>query len=114
MNTHSLPQSNNSNADAGNFTTPIMNVSGRKRKDTKAVDAPSGAKRSCSRSSRGKITVQGRNTLPQSDNANNKHVVAQPSLASQSSPVNCIPSGSQVQASGLQLAIVRLHPLVAL
>lgn len=57
--THSLPQSSNSNADAGNFTTPAMNVSDRKRKDTKAMDAPSAAKKSRGRPTNRKIPVQG-------------------------------------------------------
>ncbi|KAE9622209.1 hypothetical protein Lalb_Chr01g0022851 [Lupinus albus] len=101
LNTNSLPQSNNSNTGAGNLTTPVVNVSGRKRKDTKPVDAPSAAKKSCGRSSSRKIPAQGQNTLQKSDNANNNQVVALPSSAVQSSPENCIPSGSQVQGSGV-------------
>ncbi|OIW01209.1 hypothetical protein TanjilG_10370 [Lupinus angustifolius] len=101
LNTNSLPQSNNSNTDAGNFMTPIMNISGRKRKDTNAVDTPSAAKRTCGRSSSRKIPVKGQSILQQSDNANSNQVVAQPSSAIQSSPENCTPSCSQVQGSGV-------------
>lgn len=60
LNTPSLPQASNSNAEGGNFSTPTLNVSERKRKDTKAVDAPTAAKRSRGRSSSSrKIVVQG-------------------------------------------------------
>ncbi|TKY65924.1 flocculation protein FLO1 [Spatholobus suberectus] len=99
-NTLSLPQSSNSNAEGGTFSTPTMNVSDRKRKDTKAVDAPSAAKKSRGRSSSRKIVVQGQNALQQSDNAVSNTVVAQPS-AIQSSSENCIPRESQVQGSNV-------------
>lgn len=59
-NIHSLPQSTNTNAETGNFSTPMMNVSDRKRKNIKTVDAPSAAKKSRGRSSSSrKIPVQG-------------------------------------------------------
>lgn len=54
-----LPQSSNSNVEGGNFSTPTLNVCDRKRKDTKAVDAPSAAKKPRGRSSSRKIVVQG-------------------------------------------------------
>ncbi|XP_061343136.1 uncharacterized protein LOC133289255 [Gastrolobium bilobum] len=97
----SLPQSRNSNAEGGNFSTPMMNASDRKRKDTKAVDAPSDAKKSRGRSSSRKIPVQGQNTLQQSVNSVNNAMIVQPSSAIRSSPENCIPSGSQVQGSNV-------------
>lgn len=60
LNIHSLRQSSNTNAGGGNFSTPMMNLSDRKRKDTtKALDAPSVAKKSRGRSSSKKIPVQG-------------------------------------------------------
>jgi hypothetical protein len=59
--TLSVPQSNITNAESGNFSTPMISVSIRKRKDTSAVDAPSIAKRSRGRSSTTsrKIPVKG-------------------------------------------------------
>ncbi|KAF1883850.1 hypothetical protein Lal_00038342 [Lupinus albus] len=101
VNTNSVPQSNNANSDAGNFMTPIMDISGRKRKDTNTVDVPPAAKRTCGRSSSRKIPVKGQSTLQQPDNANNNQVVAQPSSVSQSSSENCTPNCSQVQGSGV-------------
>ncbi|XP_027351307.1 uncharacterized protein LOC113862420 [Abrus precatorius] len=100
LNTQSLPKSSNSNAEGGNFSTPMMNLSDRKRKETKAVDAPSASKKSRGRSSNRKIPVQGQNALQQSDNAVNNTMMAQPS-AIQSSSENCIPRESQVQGSNV-------------
>ncbi|KAH1241954.1 hypothetical protein GmHk_07G019405 [Glycine max] len=91
-----LPQSSNSNVEGGNFSTPTLNVCDRKRKDTKAVDAPSAAKKPRGRSSSRKIVVQGQNALQQSDKAVNNTMVAQPSTI-QSSSEKCIPRESQVQ-----------------
>ncbi|XP_028783499.1 uncharacterized protein LOC114739583 [Neltuma alba] len=95
MNIQTRPQSTITQAEA----THMMNPSDRKRKDTKAVDAPSAAKKTRGRSSVRKIPSLGPNTLPQSDNAANDQVVAQPSCAGQSSPDNCMPNGTQVQGS---------------
>ncbi|KAK7294613.1 hypothetical protein RJT34_17502 [Clitoria ternatea] len=100
VNTQSLPQSSNSNAERTNFSTPMMNVSDRKRKDTQAVDAPLVVKKSRGRSSSKKIPVQGQNAVEQSDNAINNTAIAQPS-AIQSSSENCIPRESQVQGSNV-------------
>lgn len=47
----SVPQSNNTNVENGNYSTPMISVSDRKRKDTRTVDAPSVAKRSRGRAS---------------------------------------------------------------
>ncbi|MCI19114.1 flocculation protein FLO11-like, partial [Trifolium medium] len=102
--TLSVPQSNNTNAENGNFSTPTISVSNRKRKDTSTtVDAPSIAKRSRGRSSTTsrKIPVKGQNTLPQSNCAVNHQVVYHPSCATQSSALNCVPNGSQVQGSSV-------------
>ncbi|CAJ2655877.1 unnamed protein product [Trifolium pratense] len=102
--TLSVPQSNTTNAENGNFSTPMISVSNRKRKDTSTtVDAPSIAKRSRGRSSTTsrKIPVKGQNTLPQSNRAVNHQVVYHPSSATQSSALNCVPSGSQVQGSSV-------------
>ncbi|XP_061336655.1 uncharacterized protein LOC133283757 [Gastrolobium bilobum] len=100
-NIHLLPQCINTNAETGNFSTPMMSVSDRKRKYTKALDATSVAKKSRGRSCSMKIPVQGQNILPQSDIAVNNQVVSQPSSAIQSSSGNCVPSGSQVQGSSV-------------
>ncbi|KAK2379039.1 hypothetical protein QL285_066881 [Trifolium repens] len=99
----SVPQSNITNAENGNFSTPMISVSNRKRKDTSAVDAPSIAKRSRGRSSTTsrKIPVKGQNTLPQSNRAVNHQVVYHPSSATQSSTLNCVSSGSHVQGSSV-------------
>ncbi|XP_020234984.1 uncharacterized protein LOC109814877 [Cajanus cajan] len=99
--TPSVPQSSNSNAEGGNISTvPTVNVSYRKRKDTKTADAPPAAKKSRGRSSSRKIPVQGQNAPQQSDNIVNNIIVAQPS-AIQSSSENCIPRQSQVQGSNV-------------
>ncbi|XP_020233028.2 uncharacterized protein LOC109813271, partial [Cajanus cajan] len=101
LNTPLLPQSSNSNAEGGNMSTvPIVNVSDKKRKDTKTADAPPAAKKSRGRSSSRKIPVQGQNAPQQSDNVVNNTIVAQPS-AIQSSSENCIPRQSQVQGSNV-------------
>ncbi|XP_047151596.1 uncharacterized protein LOC124823439 [Vigna umbellata] len=98
-NTLPLPQSSNSNAGSGNISTQTLNVSDRKRKDTKAVDDPLTAKKPRGRSSNRKVVVQGQTALQQSGNAVNR-MVAQPS-AVQSSTMNCIPRESQVQGSNV-------------
>ncbi|KAJ1437319.1 hypothetical protein SESBI_03646 [Sesbania bispinosa] len=100
MNIQSLPPSN-SNAEGGNFSTPMMNVSDKKRRDAKAVDAPSAAKKSRGRSSSRRIPLQGQNATQPSDNAVNNPVVAQPSSAIRSSPENCTLRESQVQGSNV-------------
>ncbi|CAL5210871.1 unnamed protein product [Lathyrus oleraceus] len=99
----SVPQSNNTNVENGNYSTPMISVSDRKRKDTRTVDAPSVAKRSRGRASSTsrKVPVLGQNTLPQSNNAVNNQVVYHPSSATQSSAANFVPSGSQVQGSSV-------------
>ncbi|KAI9080096.1 hypothetical protein K1719_037912 [Acacia pycnantha] len=97
MTIQTRPQSTNSQAEI----TPMMNPFDRKRKVTKAIDAPAAAKKTRGRSSARKITSLGPNTLPQSDNAVNDQVVAQPSCAVQSSPDNCMPNGTQVQGSSV-------------
>ncbi|KAK7339794.1 hypothetical protein VNO77_20479 [Canavalia gladiata] len=112
LNTPSLPCSSNSNAEGGNFSTPMMNVSSRKRKDTKAVDAPLVAKKSRGRSSRRNIAVQDQNALPQSDNAVNNTMVVQPS-AIQSSSENCIPRASQNQGSNVAKCLFNQSSLSA-
>ncbi|KAL2336964.1 hypothetical protein Fmac_011410 [Flemingia macrophylla] len=100
LNTPSVPQSSNSHAEGGNISTiPTINVSDRKRKDTKAADAPPATKKSRGRSSSRKIPVQGQNALQQFDNAVNNANVAQPS-AIQSSSENCIPR-EHVQGSNV-------------
>ena len=58
-NVHSLPQPINTNAETANFSTPVMDVSDRKRKDIIAVDAPSAAKKSRGKSSSRRVPVQG-------------------------------------------------------
>ncbi|XP_058734555.1 uncharacterized protein LOC131606323 [Vicia villosa] len=90
-------------AENGNFSTPMISVSDRKRKDTRTVDAPSIAKRSRGRSSctSRKVPVLGQNTLPQSNSAVNNQVVYHPSSVNQSSAANFVPSGSQVQGSSV-------------
>jgi len=48
----SAPQSNNTNSENGSFETPVLSVSDRKRKNTRAVEhVPSIAKRPRGRSS---------------------------------------------------------------
>jgi hypothetical protein len=48
----SVPQSNNTNSENGSFETPVLSVSDRKRKNTRAVEqVPSIAKRPRGRSS---------------------------------------------------------------
>ncbi|KAJ1420092.1 Isoamylase 3, chloroplastic [Sesbania bispinosa] len=100
-NIHSLPQSVNTNVETGNLSTPTMSVSDRKRRDTKAMDAPSVAKKSRSRSSSRNIPVQGQNTLPKSNDAANNQIISQSSSATQSSAGNCILSGPQVQGTSV-------------
>ncbi|KAL5072971.1 hypothetical protein RYX36_011955 [Vicia faba] len=99
----SVPQSNNTNAENGNFSTPMISVSDRKRKDTRTVDAPSVAKRARGRPSctSRKVPVLGQNTLPQSNSVVNNQEVYYPSSVTQSSAANFIPSGSQVQGSSV-------------
>lgn len=46
-------------------------------------------------------SLSGQNTLPQSNGAANHQIVSHPSTAAQSSAVNCVPSGSQVQGSSV-------------
>ncbi|KAI4356562.1 hypothetical protein L6164_000577 [Bauhinia variegata] len=99
LNTHALPPSTNTNTETGNFSSPMINLSDRKRKDIKVVDAPSAAKKSRSRSSTRKLPSQGPNILPLPESAINNQVVAQPSSVIQSLPDRSIPSGSQVQGS---------------
>ncbi|QHO07692.1 uncharacterized protein DS421_14g465970 [Arachis hypogaea] len=86
---HSLPPSSNTNSEGGNFSTSAMNVSDRKRKDTK-TDAPLAVKKS-----------RGPNVLPQPDNTIDSQVVGPPTSSIRSSPENCVPSGSQAQGSNI-------------
>ncbi|XP_057756767.1 uncharacterized protein LOC130976045 isoform X1 [Arachis stenosperma] len=97
---HSLPLSSNTNSEGGNFSTSAMNVSDRKRKDTK-TDAPLAAKKSRGRSTNKKVSVQGPNVPPQPDNTIDSQVVGPPTSSIRSSPENCVPSGSQAQGSNI-------------
>ena len=60
MTTYSLPISTNKNAaETGNLSTTPMNPSDRKRKETKAMDAPEASKRCRGRASTRKTPSQG-------------------------------------------------------
>ncbi|KHN12951.1 hypothetical protein glysoja_042219 [Glycine soja] len=99
-NTQLLTRPVNTNVDTGNFSTPMISVSDKKRKDTEAVNGPIVAKKPRGRPPGRKNQVQGENTSPQSSNAVNNQVVSWPSSsATQSSSGNCAPSGSLVQGS---------------
>ncbi|KAL5180291.1 hypothetical protein HKD37_01G001457 [Glycine soja] len=99
-NTQLLTRTVNTNVDTGNFSTPMISVSDKKRKDTEAVNGPIVAKKPRGRPPGRKNQVQGENTSPQSSNAVNNQVVSWPSSsATQSSSGNCAPSGSLVQGS---------------
>ncbi|KAG4403618.1 hypothetical protein GLYMA_01G153900v4 [Glycine max] len=101
-NTQLLTRPVNTNVDTGNFSTPMISVSDKKRKDTEAVNGPIVAKKPRGRPPGRKNQVQGENTSPQSSNAVNNQVVSRPSSsATQSSSGNCATSGSLVQGSNV-------------
>ncbi|KAI4354619.1 hypothetical protein L6164_003468 [Bauhinia variegata] len=99
MNTCSLRPSTNTKTETGNFSSPLINLSDRKRKDIKVADAPSASKKSRGRSSTRNLPSQGPMILPQPESAINNQVVPQPSSAIQSLPDKSLPSGSQVEGS---------------
>ncbi|MED6167306.1 hypothetical protein PIB30_001730 [Stylosanthes scabra] len=94
-NVHSLPQPINTNSESASFSTPVMNLSGRKRKGTITMDVSSAGKKSRGKSSNSRIPFQvpGQNTLPQSDTAITNQVASQPSTR------NSMLSKSQAQVS---------------
>lgn len=95
----------------GNFSTPMINASDKKRKDTETVNGPAVGKQPRGRPPGRKNQVQGQNTLPQSSNVVNNQVVSWQSSSSTLPPSGiCAPSGSQVQGSNFAKGSFN-HPL---
>ncbi|KAG4393424.1 hypothetical protein AAZX31_03G066800 [Glycine max] len=95
----------------GNFSTPMISVSDKKRKDTEIVNGPAVGKKPRGRPPGRKNQVQGQNTLPQSSNVVNNQVVSWQSSSSTLPPSGiCAPNGSQVQGSNVAKGSFN-HPL---
>ncbi|KAG5042635.1 hypothetical protein JHK87_006550 [Glycine soja] len=96
----------------GNFSTPMISASDKKRKDTEIVNGPAVGKKPRGRPPGRKNQVQGQNTLPQSSNVVNNQVVSWQSSSSTLPPSGiCAPNGSQVQGSNVAKGSFN-HPLV--
>ncbi|XVF08220.1 hypothetical protein REPUB_Repub06bG0207600 [Reevesia pubescens] len=92
-----------SRMESANYTSPVTSqpLTRNKRSSEVVAEAPAAAKKNRSKLNPRKLTTQGAEKLPESDNGMNRQVSRKLTSVNQSSPLNCTANESTMHVSGV-------------